>query len=96
ADEAMLRLVSSMIQQPAAERIGRRGKTPLLMPDEHAGDAASHSGTKSSIRVSIGRIEVRADNRTAPAPNAAPIRSSRPSPKLSLDEYLKRRNEGKI
>jgi hypothetical protein len=44
------------------------------------------------VRVSIGRIEVRA---VFPAPPSAVRPAAAPRPKLSLDEYLRQRNEGK-
>ena len=45
------------------------------------------------IKVSIGRVEVRALGRqTPPAPRAKP---SQPGPALTLDQYLKQRDEGK-
>lgn len=46
-----------------------------------------------SIQVRIGRIEVRAI--TPPAPPAPRTMPARPGPALSLDDYLKQRNEGK-
>lgn len=46
-----------------------------------------------AIRVSIGRIEVRAAT-PPPVPAAQPAASARPGPALSLDDYLKRRNGG--
>jgi hypothetical protein len=46
----------------------------------------------ATIRVSIGRIEVRAV--TAPAPAPPHQRPPRPRPTLSLDDYLKGRKEG--
>ncbi|HET9282422.1 MAG TPA: hypothetical protein VFR24_10735 [Candidatus Angelobacter sp.] len=45
------------------------------------------------IRVSIGRIDVRAEFAAAP-PSPAPARNIRPAA-LSLDEYLKQRSEGR-
>jgi hypothetical protein len=45
------------------------------------------------IRVSIGRIDVRAQF-TAATPSPTPARNARPAA-LSLDEYLKQRSEGK-
>jgi hypothetical protein len=44
-----------------------------------------------TIRVSIGRIEVRAIT-PPPAPPVQRARSARPGPELSLDDYLKQRN----
>jgi hypothetical protein len=52
--------------------------------------------TTPTIRVEIGRVEVRA---VAPPPPMPPTRRTvpaRPSPTLSLDDYLKQRNEGRL
>ena len=46
-----------------------------------------------TIRVNIGRIEVRA-NTPPPQPPAQPPRRVRSGPMLSLDEYLNQRNKG--
>lgn len=43
-----------------------------------------------TIRVSIGRVEVRAIMPTAPAPKVAPVR---PRPAVSLNDYLKQRGD---
>jgi len=43
------------------------------------------------IRVTIGRVDVRAVLPPEPASKAAPLR---PAPRLSLDDYLKRQNGG--
>ena len=61
--------------------------------------SSDDSGTKVPsepvIRVTIGRVEVRLVQAPAPIPvNRAPARSI-PAPALSLDEYLKQRDEGK-
>lgn len=48
---------------------------------------------ETTIRVQIGRIEVRAV--TAPAPSQAAPRAPKSKPTLSLDDYLKQRSEGK-
>ena len=45
------------------------------------------------IRVTIGRVDVRAEFPPAAAPRPAPAR--RAAPALSLDDYLKQRSEGK-
>lgn len=46
-----------------------------------------------SVQVTIGRVDVRAV--MPPAPPAPPTPPARRTPALSLDDYLKRRNEGK-
>ena len=69
------------------------GKASMRPGGNLAGaEASSSSESKSTIRVSIGKIEVRTENKAMPAPLEASI----PSPRLSLDEYLKRRNEGQL
>jgi hypothetical protein len=47
-----------------------------------------------TIQISIGTVEIRA---VTPAPTAAPQRSAerRGNPRLSLEEYLRQRNEGR-
>lgn len=47
--------------------------------------------SEPSIRVSIGRVDVRA---VFPTPPPRRAQTARPKPGLSLDEYLKRRNRG--
>jgi hypothetical protein len=53
-------------------------------------DGENSGGT--TVRVSIGRIEVRAVHPPQPA---SPPHKTPPQPKLSLEDYLRRRNEGK-
>jgi hypothetical protein len=54
---------------------------------------AEKAASAPIIKVSIGRVEVRALGRqTAPAPRARP---GQPGPALTLDQYLKQRDEGK-
>jgi hypothetical protein len=55
-------------------------------------DAAESAAEAPIIRVSIGRIEVRAQFPAAPSP--ANARNARPAA-ISLEEYLKQRREGK-
>lgn len=52
------------------------------------------NGANSTIQVTIGRIEVRAERPHQASP--APIVSSHPSTKLSLDNYLKQRSTGQL
>jgi hypothetical protein len=55
-------------------------------------DGRPAPAAETTVRVTIGRIEVRA---TAPAPAPAP--AARPTgPRLTLDEYLRRRREGRM
>lgn len=55
-------------------------------------DGGRGQAPEPTIRVTIGRIEVRA---TAPAPPPAPAARST-GPRLTLEEYLRRRNEGRM
>jgi len=52
------------------------------------------NGARSTIRVTIGRIEVRAE-KPHHVPSA-PLISAPPSMRLSLDEYLKKRSTGQL
>lgn len=58
------------------------------------GDAAAARATEREqapvVRITIGRIEVRAITPAAPAEKAAP-----PKPRISLDEYLRQQHEAK-
>jgi hypothetical protein len=84
--------------QAAAIQI-RPSITPLSVSGQ-TGEAmnvepATNETAKESapvVRISIGRVEVRAVLPTAPAPRPAP---ARPRPGLSLDDYLKEREGGK-
>jgi hypothetical protein len=53
------------------------------------------NGAGSNIRVTIGRIDVRAE-RPHHAPSALPIYKPATASRLSLDEYLKKRSTGQI
>lgn len=55
------------------------------------GDSVTTPESKPTIRISIGRIEVRATTPPAPMPRAKTVQ---PAPTLSLDEYLKQRRPG--
>jgi hypothetical protein len=69
------------------------GATPLMVQDAYR-RAAPDLGAPSvapTIRVTIGRIDVRAEAASPPAPTGA--RRTRPST-LSLEQYLKQRSEG--
>jgi hypothetical protein len=60
-------------------------------PVEETAPSQATAGQAPTIRVTIGRIEVRAS-----VPPAAPARQQPPrrQPALPLDEYLRRRNGG--
>jgi hypothetical protein len=53
--------------------------------------AAAPDPPAPTIRVTIGRVEVRAVTPT-PAPSRKP---ARPAPRMSLDEYLRAQNGGR-
>jgi len=78
------RVVLSERQTPSAVEAPTKG-------DRRRG--APESATAApTIRVTIGRVEVRAN---LPPTAAARSKPARPGPMLSLDDYLKRRNEGR-
>jgi hypothetical protein len=64
--------------------------SPVAAP--RRGLAAELEPPSRIVRVTIGRVDVRAQFPAAPQPPA--VKSARP-PALSLDEYLKQRREGK-
>ena len=55
---------------------------------------AAPESTAPAIRVTIGRIEVRAITPPPPIPPAQRTTPARPGPALSLDDYLKQHNGG--
>jgi hypothetical protein len=55
--------------------------------------AAASEPSAPTIRVNIGRIEVKAHT-PSPAPLTQRSKPARPSPKLSLDDYLNQRDRG--
>jgi hypothetical protein len=62
-------------------------KTPTLI------ESTARETLAPTIRISIGRIEVRA---IMPSVESMPrTKSSPPAPRLTLEDYLKQRNEGK-
>ena len=66
----------------------RRARAKLPAPNEAA---ALEPETTPTISVTIGRVEVRA---VYPQPQAQPARRVHPAP-MSLDEYFKKRSEGR-
>lgn len=64
---------------------------PLPSPFTLSSPSPTPSAVPATIQVTIGRIEVRA-NSPSPVPSAAP---ARPVGRMSLEEYLQRRNQGK-
>lgn len=61
-------------------------------------ETAAKTDPRSKIKVTIGRIEVRAATQLSPSQqtNRASMSLVPSAPRLSLDSYLKRRSEGKI
>jgi hypothetical protein len=66
--------------------------SPIEAQRESAGPSSAHAAGPPTIKVTIGRIDVRAIMPAAPAPRPAP---SRQSPRLSLGDYLKQSNGGR-
>jgi hypothetical protein len=87
---------------PRMRQPGRTSSALQLGPPMPANSGAMYSRRDPArgreleapvVRVSIGRIDVRAQF-SAATPSPAPARNARPAT-LSLDEYLKQRREGK-
>ncbi|MBD2253362.1 hypothetical protein [Nostoc parmelioides] len=77
----------------APEIVAHRATVPISKPSgtiatHQVSQVASEPAAPPTIRVSIGRVEVRAIMPTPPAPKAAPVRSR---PAVSLDTYLQQR-----
>ncbi|MGB8340819.1 MAG: hypothetical protein WCE51_04450 [Chthoniobacterales bacterium] len=85
------------VRSATAPTIVRRAEHPGRSANLRPTDRLSVSPNESAaneppiVRVTIGRIEVRAEPAPAPAPRKI---SSRSEPKLTLDAYLKSRKEG--
>lgn len=79
--------------RPVPPTLADRSDTPAERSPREIHLAADESPAPPTVRVNIGRVEVRA---ITPPPARAARRTTpaRPSPALSLDEYLRRRNEG--
>lgn len=75
-------------REPAIQLI----TTEQIVPSDKTQPRASEPAEPAVIRVTIGRIEVRA---TTPPLPAAP-RTRPPGPALTLDDYLKQRNGGQL
>jgi len=65
---------------------------PVVASDRAASDA---SAAPPAIRISIGRIDVRATVPTARQPSAPPPQRAVSAPRLSLDEFLARSSTGR-
>ena len=76
------------------EPIGSRGRSKLSDDERKSAFDADGKAEAPTIRVTIGRIEVRA--KQAAGQNVAPRAArARPRPALSLDDYLKQRAGGR-
>lgn len=89
-------VVNNVFVRPTVERFARRREAARLQPEASFdyGDSTRSSGDSAPpvIRISIGRVEVRAVlPPTKPVERATPARTM---PNLSLDEYLKRSEKG--
>ena len=85
--------IASSISSPDAirPRVVIRSEPPLKEISGENNTTPDVASLAPTIKVSIGRIEVRAiTQQTAPEKHYAP-----PAPKVSLDEYLKKQSEGK-
>ncbi len=88
---------STLVDAPSPRRIHPASAghpTPGGIPTERGWTAPRAAPSAPDVvRVTIGSVEVRAV--TPPAPNVERVdRTRRPGPALSLDNYLKQRNEG--
>ncbi len=99
--QPMTLLVPHSQQATQTERIGLTPKerhaqaerTGLTPKEKHLAAPLQEADSTPTIRVTIGRIDVRAVPSTSPAPSSAP-KPNTSRPDLSLDDYLKRRNGG--
>jgi hypothetical protein len=69
--------------------VADRAVSPVATPAAEEARAETHPAPV--VRITIGRVEVRAIMPPAPAPRPAP---ARPAPALSLDDYLKQQTGG--
>ena len=73
---------------PSAQAVIQPDLRSIVSSSEFPQAPAERESLPPTIRVSIGRVEVRAIMPTAPTPKAAPVR---PRPAVSLNDYLKQR-----
>lgn len=76
----------------AYEAFERTGTPVRDYPERSESVENAFSRDEPKIRVTIGRIEVRAVSPPAPPPR----RTKQPTPKMSLDDYLRSRNGGTL
>ena len=86
-------LAPPTVASPVMPRIVRPRSDGHLERGSREPRVAAPEPPAPTIRVAIGRIEVRAIT-PPPTPPAQRTTPARPSPALSLDEYLKQRNGG--
>jgi hypothetical protein len=72
--------------------VGLAGLSNRKTADQALFDSSRDDLQPATVHIHIGRIEVRA---LTPAPGTPTRPPASPRPKLSLDEYLRQRNEGK-
>lgn len=76
-------------REPVAPIMPQTVRAPAPLTPRRAPDEAPANAPAPTIQVTIGRVEVRATNQ--PAPSRQP---SAQAPRLSLEEYLRRRSGG--
>ena len=76
-------------REPAAPIMPQTVRTSAPLTPRRAPDEAPTNAPAPTIQVTIGRVEVRATNQPAPA-----RQSSAQAPRLSLEEYMRRRSGG--
>ncbi len=92
-----LRAESDIVEPllPSAYPSMQTGRMGPSVTRKRVAQQFSESPATPTIRVTIGRIDVRAVTPTPPpAVSPAPVRAQRARPALSLDDYLKQRNGG--
>lgn len=98
-DDDVMPHVPSAVAPPVVRRANHESRPTIARPSGRSGVSAnsvtfpneSAANERPIVRVTIGRIEVRAAPAPAPMPREIPTRSE---PKLTLDAYLKSRKEG--
>jgi len=83
-------------ESPTRERSDRsqlRARPESADERESTADEADSSEKRTHVTVEIGRVELRAKPRQAPAPSREPA-AAQSGPRTSLSDYLSRRNGG--
>lgn len=83
-----------LLSRESSPQMDRSVLSPPGMPaiERPSEPNSAESGSERTIRVTIGRIEVRA---VSPAPSLPVARKKTAAPKVSLEDYLKRSPEGR-